>query len=37
MALELTSSAFAQGGEIPKRYTCDGVVSRKWWKFEEAA
>ena len=24
MALELTSPAFAQGGEIPKRYTCDG-------------
>jgi hypothetical protein len=24
MALELTSPAFEQGGEIPKRYTCDG-------------
>ena len=24
MALELTSSAFVQGGEIPARYTCEG-------------
>ncbi len=25
MALELTSSAFDQGGTIPQKYTCDGV------------
>ena len=24
MALQLSSPAFEQGGEIPKRYTCDG-------------
>jgi Raf kinase inhibitor-like YbhB/YbcL family protein len=24
MALQLTSPVFEQGGEIPKRYTCDG-------------
>jgi Raf kinase inhibitor-like YbhB/YbcL family protein len=25
MALKLTSAAFSDGGEIPKRYTCDGA------------
>lgn len=24
MGLELTSSAFQQGGQVPRRYTCDG-------------